>query len=175
MELIMKPTIEAVGKLLIKLLIFVFLFGATSYVVPYLITYETYTESSRVRETFPIAILDHGTVDIVCWGGYQGNVDLYKDKIISAPTQKKYKHSEDDFFKLRSAPNNVLKLFIHERDRNYWAEYSVSSGIVKPISFRAESPSVVFFAVPVAVIGTPLIVWAYKLFLRRNRRREKTE
>jgi hypothetical protein len=67
----------------------------------------------------------------------------------------------------------VLKLFIHERDRNYWAEYSVSNGIVKPISFRAESPSVVFFAVPVAFIGTPLIVWAYKLFLRRKSRREK--
>ena len=175
MELKMKPIIEKVGKLLLKLLIFVFLLGATSYVASYLITHEAYTESSRVRGTFPIAILDHGTPDIVRWGEYQNNVDLYKDKIILVPTQRKYKLSEDAFFKLKSAPNNVLKLFFNERDRNYWAKYSVSNGIVKPISFRAESPSVVFFAVPVALIGTPLIVWAYKLFLRRNRRREKTE
>jgi len=156
MELKIKATIETVGKLLIKLLIFVFLLEATSYVVPYLITHETYTESSRVKETFPIAILDRGTPDIVCWGEYQNNVDLYTGKIISAPTQKGYKFSEDGFLKLRSAPNNVLKLFIRERDRFYWAKYSVSNGIVKPISFRSESPSVVFFAVPAAFIGTPL-------------------
>jgi hypothetical protein len=127
-----------------------------------------------VRGRFPIAILDHGTPDIVRWGEYQNNVDLYKDKIILAPTQKKYKLSEDAFFKLTSAPNNVLKLFFHERDRNYWAKYSVSKGIVKPISYRVESPSVIFISFPVALIGTPLIVWAYKLFLRINRRREKT-
>ncbi len=173
LELKMKPVIEKGGKVLIKLLIFLFLLRATCDVVSYLITHETYTESSRVRETFPIAILNHGTPDIVCWGVYQRNVDLYRDKIISAPTQKKYKLCEDSFFKLRSAPNNVLKLFIRERDRFYWAKYSVSKGIIKPISFRAESPSVVFVAVPVAVIGTPLIAWAYKRFLRRNRRREK--
>jgi hypothetical protein len=172
--LIMK-VIEKVGKLLITLVIFVFLFGATSYVVPYFISHETYTESSRVRERFPIAILDHGTPDIVSWYEYQKNVDLYKDKIILAPTQKKYRLSEDHFFKLTSAPNNRLKLFIHERDRNYWAKYTVRNGLVKPISYRAETPSVVFLAVPVAFIGTPLIVLAYKLFLRGNRRREKTE
>jgi hypothetical protein len=171
MEPKMKPVIEKVGKLLI----FVFLLEATSYAVPYLITHEVYTESSRVRETFPIAILDHGTPHIVCWGEYQNNVDLYKSKIISAPTQKRYKFSEDGLFKLRSAPNNMLKLFICERDRFYWAKYSVSNGIVKPISYRAESPSVVFFAVPAAFIGTPLIVRAYKRFLRRNRRRERSE
>jgi hypothetical protein len=173
MELIMKPVIEKVGNLLITLLIFVFVLVGTSYIVPYFITHETYTESSRVDGRFPIAILDHGTPDIVFWTVYQNNVELYKDKIILVATQKKYKLSEDAFFKLRSAPNNVLKLFFHERDRNYWAKYSVSKGIVKPISYRAESPSVVFFAVPVALIGTPLIVWAYELFLRRNRRREK--
>jgi hypothetical protein len=173
MELIMKPVIEKVGNLLITLLIFVFLLGGASYIVPYFITHETYTESSEARGTFPIAILEHSTPGIVYWGVYQRNVDLYKDKIISAPTQKKYKFCEDGFFKLRSAPNNVLKLFICERDRFYWAKYSVSNGIVKPMSYRAESPSVVFFAVPAAFIGTPLIVWAYKLFLRRNRRREK--
>jgi hypothetical protein len=175
MEFKMNRTIVTGGKLLIILLIFVFLFGATSHFVPYLITHETYTELSRVRETFPIAILDHGTPDIVCWAVYQNNVDLYKDKIILVPTQKKYKFREDGFLKLRSAPNNILKLFIHERDRNYWAKYSVSNGIVKPISYRVESPSVVFVAVPVAFIGTSLIVLAYKLFLRRNRRREKSE
>jgi hypothetical protein len=175
MELIMKPVIEKVAKLVITLLIFVFLFGATCYVVPYLITHEVYTESSRVDGRFPIAILDHGTPNIVYWHVYQKNVDLYKDRIIFAPTQKKYRLSEDYFFKLRSAPNNKLKLFIHKRDRNYWAKYSVTNGTLKPISYRVESPSVVFVAVPVAFIGTSLIVLAYKLFLRRNRRREKSE
>ncbi len=101
MGLKMKPVIEKVGKLLIKLLIFVFLLGATSYVVPYLITHETYTESSRAYTGFPIAILDHGKPDIVSWHEYQKDVDLYKDKIISAPTQNKYKLSEDGTFKLR--------------------------------------------------------------------------
>jgi hypothetical protein len=173
MELKMKPAIEKVGNLIITLLIFVFVLVGTSYIVPYFITHETYSEASRVRETFPIAILDHDTPHIVCWGEYQKNVDLYKETIISTPTQKRYKFSEDGFFELRSASNNVLKFFICERDRLYWAKYSVSNGIVRPISYRAESPSVVFFAVPAAFIGTPLIVRAYKRFLRRNRRREK--
>lgn len=171
----MKPVIEKVGKLLINVLIFVVLFGATSYVVPYFITHETYTESSRVDGRFPIAILDHGTPNILYWHVYQKSVDLYKDKIILAPTQKKYRLSEDYFFRLTSAPNNKLKLFIHERDRNYWAKYSLSNGILKPISYRVESPSVVFVAVPVAFIGTSLIVLAYRLFLRRNRGRERSE
>ena len=169
----MKPVIEKVGKLLMTLLIFVFLFGGTSYVVPYFITHETYTESSRVRGTFPIAILDHGTPAIVCWGEYQKNADLYKDKIIVAPTQKKYRFSEDYFFRLTSAPNNRLKLFIHKRDRNYWAKYSVSNSIVKPISYRVESPSVVFVAVPVALIGTPLIVCIYKLIVWAHKRHKR--
>jgi hypothetical protein len=88
MELKMNRTIETVGKLLITLLIFVFLFGATSYFVPYFITHETYSESSRVDGRFPIAILDHGTPDIVSWYEYQKNVDPYRDKIILTPTQK---------------------------------------------------------------------------------------
>jgi hypothetical protein len=175
MELKMNRTTETVGKLLITLLIFVFLFGATSYFVPYFITHEIYTESSRVDGRFPIAILDHGTPNIVYWYEYQKNVDPYRDKIILAPTQKKYRLSEDYFFKLTSAANDKLKLFIHKRDRNYWAKYSVSNGIVKPISYRVESPSVVFVAVPVALMGTPLIVWTYKRLLRRNRRKEKLE
>ena len=174
MELKMNRTIVTGGKLLIILLIFVFLFGATSHFVPYLITHERYTELSGVRETFPIAILDHGTPDIVCWAVYQNNVDLYKDKIILVPTQKKYKFREDGFFRLRSAPNNILKLFIHERDRNYWAKYSVSNGIIKPISYRVESPSVVFVAAPVALIGTPLIVCIYKLIVWAHKRHKRS-
>jgi hypothetical protein len=170
----MKPVIEKVGNLLITLLIFVFVLVGTSYIVPYFITHETYTESSRVRGTFPIAILEHGTPGIVYWGVYQRNVDLYKDKIILVRTQTKYKLSEDGFLKLRSAPNNVLKLFIHERDRNYWAKYSVGNGIVKPISYRVESPSVVFVAVPVALIGTPLIVCIYKLIVWAHKRHKRS-
>ena len=173
MELKMNRTIETVGKLLITLVIFVFLFGATSYFVPYFITHETYTESSRVDGRFPIAILDHGTPNIVYWYEYQKNADLYKDKIIVPPTQKKYRLSEDYFFRLTSAPNNKLKLFIHKRDRNYWAKYSVSNSIVKPISYRVESPSVVFVAVPVALIGTPLIVCIYKLIVWAHKRHKR--
>jgi hypothetical protein len=88
MELKMNRTIETAGKLLITLLIFVFLLGTISYAVPYLVTHETYTESSKVRGRFPIAIIDHGTPDIVDWYCYQRNVDLYKDKIIFAPLKK---------------------------------------------------------------------------------------
>jgi hypothetical protein len=177
MELKMKPVIEPVGKLLIKLLIFVFLFGATFVAFPYLIG-RTYTESSSVIPIFPIAILDHGTPDIIRWSEYQKNVQLYKDKIILAPTQKEYKlsgHSQNEFVRLTPAPNNVFNLFIHENDLDYWAEYSVSNGIVKPISYRVRTPSVMFACFPVAFIGTPLIGWAYKRFLRRNREREKLE
>jgi hypothetical protein len=175
MELKMKPIIEKVGKLLITLLIFVFLFGATSYFVPYFITHETYSESSRVDGRFPIAILDHGTPDIVRWREYQKDVDLYKDKIISAPIQEEYKLSELEFFTLASAPNNVLNLFIHEEDYNFWAEYSVNNGIAKPISFRYTGYFIIFVCFAVAFIGTPMIGWAYKRFLRRNRRRDKSE
>jgi hypothetical protein len=165
MELIMKPTIETVGKLLIKLLIFVFLLGATFVALPYA-THQTYTESSSVWTAFPIAIFDNGTARIVDWYSYKRNVDLYKDKIISAQTQKEYKLSEDGSFELRSAPNNVLKLHIFDGDWHYWAKYSVSNGIVKPISCRIMTPSVMFISFAVALIGTPLIVWAYKRYKR---------
>jgi hypothetical protein len=125
---------------------------------------------------FPIAILDHGTARIIDWSSYQRNVDLYKDKIISAPTQKEYyRLSQHEFLRLTPAPNNVLKLFIYEEDWHCWAKYSVSDGIVKPISYRIRTPSVMFIGFPVALIGTPLIGWAYKRFFRRNRTREKTE
>jgi hypothetical protein len=165
MELKMNLTIGTVGKLLIKLLIFVFLFGATFVAFPYLATRQTYTESSSVSPSFPIAILDHGTPHIVRWREYQRNVDLYKDKIISAPTQEEYKLSELEFFRLSSAPNNVLNLFIHEEDYNFWAEYSVNNGIVKPISFRYTGYFVIFVCFAVALIGTPMIGWAYKRYL----------
>jgi hypothetical protein len=175
MGLKMNRTIETVGKLLISLLIFVFLSEATSYAFSHLKTHQTYTESSSVSPAFPIAILDHGAPGIVRWYEYQKNVNLYKDKIISAPTQKEYKLSEHEFFCLTSALNNVLNLSLHTEDYIFGAEYSVSNGIVKPISFRVMTPSVIFVCFPVALIGTPMIVWAYKLFLRRNRRREKTQ
>ena len=164
MELKMKPIIEKVGKLLINVLIFVFLFGGAYFVLPYA-SLQTYTESSRVSLMFPLAILDHGTARIIDWSSYQRNVDLYKDKIISAPTQKEYKLSEHEFFWLTPAPNNVLTLFIYEEDWHYWAKYSVSNGIVKPISFRVRTPSVMFIGFPVALIGTPLIGWAYKRYM----------
>jgi hypothetical protein len=164
MELKMNLSIGTVGKLLIRLLIFVFLFGATFVALPYA-THQTYTESSSVWTGFPIAILDHGTPDIVCWGEYQNNVDLYKNKIISAPTQEEYKLS-DGFFTLISAPNNVFNLHVFDGDWHYWAKYSVSNGIVKPISFRGMGPSAMFICFAVALIGTPLIGRAYKHYIR---------
>lgn len=169
----MNRTIETVGKLLITLLIFVFLFGATFVALPY-VGHQTYTESSSVWCMFPIAILDHGKPDTVDWESYQRNVDLYKNKIISAPTQEVYWLSEYQFFSLTSSPNNVLNLHVFDGDWHYWAKYSVSNGIVKPISCRIMTPSVMFISFAVALIGTPLIVRAYKSFLRRNREREKS-
>jgi hypothetical protein len=162
MELKMKPVIEKVGKLLITLLIFVFLFRATFLVLPYAAR-QTYTDSSRVNEEFPIAILDHGKPDIVDWYRYQRNADLYKDKIISAPTQKEYKLSEHEFFWLTPGPNNVLNLYILDGDWNhYWAEYSVSNGIVKPISYRCAGDSLAIICFAVALVGTLMIGWLYK-------------
>ncbi len=149
----------------VKLLIFVFLFGATFVALPYA-THQTYTESSSVWTAFPIAILDNGTARIVDWYSYQGNVNFYRDKIISAPTQKEYRLNEDEFFTLTSTANNVLNLHVFEGDWHYWAKYSVSNGIVKPISCRIMTPSVMFISFAVALIGTPLIVWAYKRYKR---------
>ena len=170
----MKPVIEEVAKLLITLLIFVFLLGGTFVALPYA-THQTYTESSSVWTAFPIAILDHGKPDTVDWESYQRNVDLYKNKIISAPTQEVYWLSEYQFFELTSSPNNVLNLHVFDGDWNYWAKYSVSNGIVKPISCRFMTPSVMFISFAVALIGTPMIGWAYKRLLRRNRGTEKLE
>jgi hypothetical protein len=162
MELKMNRTIETVGKLLI----FIFLFGTTFVASPYLATHQTYTESSSVSPLFPIAILDDGTPDIVRWREYQENVDLYKDKIISAPTQEKYKLNELEFFTLTSAPNNVLNLSFHTEDYNFGAEYSVRNGIVKPISFRYTGAFVIIGCFAVALTGTPMIGWAYKRYIR---------
>jgi len=171
MELKMKPLPDIIETVRI-LITFAFLFGGTFVASPYA-SHQTYTESSSVKLSFPIAILDHGTPDIVDWYRYQRNVDLYKDKIISAPTQKEYRLSEHEFFRLTSAPNNVLNLFIHEEDWDYWAEYSVSNGIVKPISYRVRTPSVMFISFAVALIGTPLIGWAYKRYITSGSRRAR--
>jgi len=160
----MEPTIGTVGKLLIKLLIFVFLFGATFVAYPYA-TRQTYTESSSVSSLFPIAVLDHGKPRIVRWREYQKNVDLYEDKIISVPTQEEYKLGEHEFFRLTSGSNNILNLSIHEEDYNFWAEYSVNDGIVKPISFRYTGAFVIIACFAVAGIGTPMIGWAYKRYI----------
>jgi len=158
----MKPTIRTVAKLLIRLLIFVFLFRATFAVLPYA-AHQTYTDSTRVNPEFPIAILDHGKPDIVDWYRYQRNADLYKDKIISVPTQKEYKLSEHEFFWLTSGPNNVLNLYILDGDWNhYWAKYSVSNSIVKPISYRCAGSSLAIICFAVALVGTFMIGWVYK-------------
>ena len=166
MDLKMKPTIGTVAKLLIRLLIFVFLFRATFVVLPYAAR-QTHTDSNRVNPEFPIAILDHGTPDIVDLYRYQRNANLYKDKIILAPTQKEYKLREHEFFWLTSGPNNVLNLSILDGDWNYyWADYSVSNGIVKPISYRYAGGSLTFICFAVALIGTALILRAYKHYIR---------
>ncbi len=159
-----------------KLLVFVFLFGATFVATPYLVTRQTYTESGNVSPLFPIAIVDHGTPGIVRWYEYQKNVDLYKDKIISAPTQKEYKLSGVEYFTLSSAPNNVLNLSLHTEDYIFGAEYSVTNGIVKPISFGYTGAFVIIGCFAVALIGTPLIGWGYKLIVWAHKRflRRKT-
>ena len=156
----MKSTIVTVQKLLI----FVFLFGATFVVYPYA-TRQTYTGSSSVSSFFPIAILDYGTPGIVRWAEYQKNVDLYKDKIISTPIQEEYRLSELDFFRLSQEPNNVLNLSLHTEDYNFWAEYSINNGIVKPISFRYTGAFVIIGCFAVALIGTLMIGWVYKRYI----------
>ena len=154
----------------ISLCTFVGLFYGTFVLYPYIATSQKYEGLKNVSELFPVAIMESGHAGIVKWSEYINNPAAYKEKLIKVPSEEKFALSDHERFTLKSGRNNSLVLSLYEEDYNFFAEYSLENGIVKPLNFRFTGAFVVLNSILVALIGTPVIGWLRRRAIERRKR-----
>jgi hypothetical protein len=152
----------------INLGVFVLLFYLTFIIVPYIQTRETYSNAGKISSHFPVAIIENGKPAIVKWPDYENNVTLYKDKLISSPSQETYNLDGSESFTLRQDKQQRFNLKLNEEDYVFWAEYTIANGVVKPISFRFNGVFSVFWGAIVAFTGTPILNWLRMRYLSHH-------
>lgn len=143
---------------MINIMVFIFLFAATVYEVPYIAHREIYSSTDKINPMFRIAILDEGKPAVIRWNEYQRNPNDYKDKLIVTPPLGFQVSESDESFTLKKTSDGQLSVEGYQ-DLIIWLEsnYLIVDNLVQPKKFWFSSVFDFFYAFLIAAIGTPLL------------------
>jgi len=141
-----------------SLFIFCIFAVASSYILPFILTSESYESGSDINNHFPVIIIKENKPAHIRWHDYDPETQT-----LFTPTEEgSYVINAFELFNIKPIDSG-FKVSIYLDNYSFFSTYKIKNGIAEPVKYRFTGAFIVLWIIPISLILTSLC----DFFIRR--------